>query len=123
MSGKEAQVYLVRCGQEIRCAKVYKDVVGRNFKKSAQYLEGRKVRGSRRARAMGKRSRFGREQQEIVWQSAELDALTLLAEAGVRVPNVYGCVDGVLLIELITDADGANRRPASTISVCQRIKP
>lgn len=106
MSGKEAQVYLVRCGQEVRCAKVYKDVADRSFKNSVQYQEGRKVRNSRRQRAIEKRSKYGRDQQEVVWQSAELDALNLLANAGVRVPKAYGCSDGVLLMELITDADG-----------------
>ena len=106
MSGKEAQVYLVRCGEDIVCAKVYKDVKDRSFKKSAQYQEGRKHRNSRRQRAMGRRSKYGRDQQEVVWQTAELDALNLLAKADVRVPKAYGCCDGVLLMELITDADG-----------------
>ncbi len=106
MSGKEAQVFLVRCGDEIRCAKVYKDVADRSFKKAVQYLEGRKIRNSRRERAMGKRSKFGRDQQEVVWQRSEVDALYRLAEAGVRVPKAYGLFDGVLLMELITDADG-----------------
>jgi RIO kinase 1 len=106
MSGKEAQVYLVRCGQEIRCAKVYKDVTERSFKKSVQYQEGRKIRNTRRQRAMENRSKFGRAQQEVVWQRTEVDALCLLAEAGVRVPKVYGLYDGVLLMELITGANG-----------------
>jgi RIO kinase 1 len=106
MSGKEAQVFLVRCGQEIRCAKVYKDVADRSFKKAVQYNEGRKIRNSRRQRAMEKRSKFGRDQQEVVWQRAEVDALYRLAEAGVRVPKAYGLIDGVLLMELITGADG-----------------
>lgn len=106
MSGKEAHVFLVRCGSETRCAKVYKDVAARSFKKAVQYQEGRKVRNSRRQRAMGKRSKFGRDQQEKVWQSAEVEALFLLAEARVRVPKAYGCFDGVLLMELITDANG-----------------
>ena len=106
MSGKEAQVYLVRCGQEIRCAKVYKDAADRSFKHAVQYQEGRKARNSRRTRAMSRRSKFGREQQEAVWQTAEVDALYALAEAGVRVPKPYGLIDGVLLMELITDADG-----------------
>ncbi len=106
MSGKEAIVYLVRCGDNIRCAKVYKDVVARSFKKAAQYQEGRKVRNTRRQRAMEKRSRFGREEQEKLWQTAEVDALYKLHDAGVRVPKAYGCFDGVLLMELITDAQG-----------------
>lgn len=106
MSGKEATVYMVRCGSEIRCAKVYKDAVKRSFKKAVQYQEGRKVRNSRRARAMEKGSKFGRQQQEETWQNAEVDALYLLANAGVRVPKPYGCFDGVLLMELITDGDG-----------------
>lgn len=106
MSGKEATVYVVRCGQEIRCAKVYKDVENRSFKQAVQYREGRKVRNSRRARAMEKGSSFGRNEQEKIWQNAEVDALYRLDNAGVRVPEPYGCFDGVLLMELVTDADG-----------------
>ena len=106
MSGKEATVYIVRCGNKIRCAKVYKEAAKRSFKQAVQYQEGRKVRNSRRARAMEKGSKFGRKQQEEVWQNAEVDALYRLANAGVRVPQPYGCFDGVLLMELITDDDG-----------------
>lgn len=106
MSGKEAIVYLVRCGDEIRCAKVYKDVAVRSFKKAVQYNEGRKVRNTRRQRAMEKGSRFGRDEQEKVWQTAEVDALYKLRDAGVRVPEPFGCFDGVLLMELITDEHG-----------------
>lgn len=105
-SGKEAAVYLVRCGEEIRCAKVYKDVNQRSFRQAVQYREGRKVRSTRLARAMEKGSRYGREQQEAQWHNAEVAALYRLAEAGVRVPKPYGCFDGVLLMELITDEDG-----------------
>ncbi|HDY83450.1 MAG TPA: serine protein kinase RIO [Halieaceae bacterium] len=107
MSGKEADVFVVRCGSKIRCAKIYKEAAKRSFKKAAQYTEGRKVRNSRRARAMEKGSKFGRRQQEETWQNAEVDALYRLAGAGVRVPQPYGCFDGVLLMELITDEDGA----------------
>jgi RIO kinase 1 len=91
MSGKEADVYIVRSGTEIRCAKVYKEAAKRSFKKAVQYQEGRKVRNSRRARAMEKGSKFGRKQQEETWQNAEVDALYKLAQAGVRVPKPYGC--------------------------------
>jgi len=106
MSGKEADVFIVRSAGELRCAKIYKDAVKRSFKKAAQYTEGRKVRNSRRARAMDKRSRFGRQQQEETWQNAEVDALYRLARAEVRVPRPYGCFDGVLLMELVTDEAG-----------------
>ena len=106
MSGKEAAVYVVRCGDATRCAKVYKEADKRSFKQAALYQEGRKVRNSRRARAMEKGSRFGREQQESIWQNAEVDALYRLAAAGVRVPQPYGCFDGVLLMELVTDEEG-----------------
>ena len=106
MSGKEAAVYVVRCGSEIRCAKVYKEARKRSFKQAVTYQEGRKVRNSRRQRAMEKGSRFGRKQQEETWQNAEVDALYRLADAGVRVPTPYGCFDGVLLMELVTDDDG-----------------
>jgi RIO kinase 1 len=107
MSGKEADVFAVRCGDEIRCAKVYKQADKRGFKHAVQYQEGRKVRNSRRARAMEKGSRYGRDQQEQVWQSTEVDALYKLASVGVRVPRPYGCFDGVLLMELITDGEGS----------------
>ena len=106
MSGKEADVFVVRSGSEIRCAKVYKEASKRSFKQAVLYQEGRKVRNSRRARAMEKGSKFGRKQQEETWQTAEVDALFRLAAAGVRVPQPYDCLDGVLLMELITDAQG-----------------
>jgi len=106
MSGKEAVVFVVRCGEEIRCAKVYKEANKRSFRQAVQYTEGRKVKGSRRARAMEKGSRYGREQQEEAWLSAEVDALYRLAAAGVRVPKPHNFMHGVLLMELVTDAEG-----------------
>ena len=106
MSGKEATVFVVQCGEDIRCAKVYKEASKRSFKQAVLYNEGRKVRNGRRARAMQKNSKFGREQQENIWQTAEVDALYKLADAGVRVPQPYGCFEGVLLMELITDEEG-----------------
>jgi RIO kinase 1 len=106
MSGKEATVYVVRCGDAIRCAKVYKDATQRSFQKSASYQEGRKVKNSRQARAMEKGSRYGRKMQEEVWQNAEVDALYRLASAGVRVPQPHICFEGVLLMDLVVDAEG-----------------
>lgn len=124
MSGKEAAVYVVRCGSEIRCAKVYKEAEQRSFKQAVQYREGRKVRNTRRARAMEKRSRFGRNQQEEIWQTAEVDALYRLADIDVRAPKPYGCFDGVLLMELITDDQGevAPRLSDVSISVDQALQ-
>jgi len=106
MSGKEAAVYVVRCGSELRCAKVYKEAEQRGFKQSVLYQEGRKTRNSRRARAMEKGTRYGRQEQETAWQNAEVTALYRLADAGVRVPKPHLFVDGVLLMELVADADG-----------------
>ncbi|MFA5912879.1 MAG: PA4780 family RIO1-like protein kinase [Burkholderiales bacterium] len=106
MSGKEAEVYVVRCGEHVRCAKVYKEAGKRSFRQSVQYTEGRKVKNSRRARAMEKGTRYGRQEQEQAWQSAEVDALHRLAAAGVRVPRPYNFLDGVLLMELVTGKDG-----------------
>jgi len=106
-SGKEAAVYVVLSEGQIRCAKVYKEANKRGFHKQALYQEGRKVRNSRQARAMEKNTRFGRKQQEEVWQNAEVDALYRLAAAGVRVPQPYNFVEGVLLMELVTDEHGA----------------
>lgn len=106
MSGKEATVYVVRCGDDIRCAKVYKEATQRSFHQAVAYQEGRRVKNSRQARAMEKGTRYGRKMAEEVWQSAEVDALYRLAAAGVRVPTPYLCHEGVLLMELVTDADG-----------------
>jgi RIO kinase 1 len=106
MSGKEATVYVVRCGDEVRCAKVYKEANKRSFRQSVDYTEGRRVKNSRQGRAMAKGSKFGRESQEAAWQSAEVDALYQLANAGVSVPEPYNFYEGVLLMELVVDADG-----------------
>ena len=105
-SGKEAAVYVVRAGGDVRCAKVYKDMAQRSFKQRVQYQEGRKVRGSREARAIGKASKYGRKQQEAAWKNTEVDALYQLRDAGVRVPEPYGYFHGVLVMELVVDADG-----------------
>ena len=106
MSGKEATVYVVRCGEEIRCAKVYKEANQRSFHQAVAYQEGRRVKNSRQARAMEKGTRFGKKMAEEVWQNAEVDALYRLAAAGVRVPTPYICFEGVLLMDLVTAADG-----------------
>ncbi|RZU01074.1 PA4780 family RIO1-like protein kinase [Rivibacter subsaxonicus] len=106
MSGKEAKVYVVRCGDDARCAKVYKDATERSFRQAVDYTENRKVKNTRQARAMAKGTRYGREAQEAAWQSAEVDALYRLAAAGVRVPRPYNFLDGVLLMELVADAHG-----------------
>jgi RIO kinase 1 len=105
-SGKEATVYVVRSGTRVRCAKVYRDMGQRSFQKRAQYQEGRKVRGSRQARAMSKSTRFGRKEQEAAWKNAEVDALYQLVAAGVRVPQPYGYFNDTLIMELVTDAEG-----------------
>ena len=106
MSGKEAMVYVVRCGDDTRCAKIYKEATNRSFRQAVDYTENRKVKNSREARAMAKGTRFGREKQEAAWQSAEVDALYRLADAGVRVPKPHNFCDGVLLMELVTDEHG-----------------
>jgi RIO kinase 1 len=106
MSGKEAMVFVVRCGEDTRCAKVYKEANKRAFRQAVDYTENRKTRNSRQARAMAKGTKFGRQAQEAAWQSAEVDALYRLAAAGVRVPKPYSFHEGVLLMELVTDAEG-----------------
>jgi RIO kinase 1 len=106
MSGKEAEVYVVRCGEETRCAKIYKEATQRSFRQAVDYTENRKVKNTRQARAMAKGTRFGREAAEAAWQSAEVDALHRLAAAGVRVPKPYNFWEGVLLMELVADAHG-----------------
>jgi RIO kinase 1 len=106
MSGKEAEVFVVRCGTDTRCAKIYKEATQRSFRQAVDSTENRKVKNSRQARAMAKGTRFGRQAQEAAWQSAEVDALYRLADAGVRVPKPYNFFEGVLLMELVTDANG-----------------
>ena len=107
MSGKEAMVYVVQCGDEVLCAKVYKEANKRAFRQAVDYTEGRKIKNSRQARAMAKGSRYGRQEQEAAWQHAEVDALHRLAGAGVRVPTPYNFHEGVLLMELVTDENGS----------------
>ena len=106
MSGKEAMVFVVRCGDEARCAKVYKEAAQRSFRQAVDYTENRKVKNTRQARAMAKGTKFGRQSREAAWQSAEVDALYRLADAGVRVPKPCNFHDGVLLMELVTDEHG-----------------
>jgi RIO kinase 1 len=105
-SGKEAHVYVVRCGDELRCAKVYKDATRRSFRQAVDYTENRRVKNTRQARAMARGSRYGRQAQEAAWRNAEVDALNRLSEAGVRVPRPHGFFEGVLLMELVAGADG-----------------
>jgi RIO kinase 1 len=112
-SGKEATVYLVRSGDRTRCAKVYRNMAQRSFQRRAQYQEGRKVRGSRQARAMAKSTRFGKREQEAAWKNAEVEALYRLSAAGVRVPRPFGYFNDVLVMELVTDAQG---EPAPRLS-------
>jgi RIO kinase 1 len=106
MSGKEAEVYVVRCGNDTLCAKVYKEATHRSFRQAVDYTENRKTKNSRQARAMAKGTKYGRESQEAAWQSAEVDALYRLAAAGVRVPAPHNFLDGVLLMELVADENG-----------------
>lgn len=124
MSGKEAEVYVVRSLGELRCAKVYKDSDQRSFSSLARYQEGRKVKNSRQARAMGKNSKFGRKELEGAWQNAEVDALQRLSAAGVRVPQIFSYAGGVLLMELVTDGNGNNapRLNDVTLTVAQALE-
>ena len=121
MSGKEATVYVVRCGESIRCAKVYKEANQRSFRKNASYQEGRKVKNSRQARAMEKGSRYGRQMQEEVWQNAEVDALYRLASAGVRVPQPHLCYEGVLLMDMVLDANGHTAPRLNDVSLSEAL--
>jgi RIO kinase 1 len=105
-SGKEADLFVVATRDGVRCAKVYKEARQRSFRQAGLYQEGRTVRNSRRSRAMSNGTRYGRREQEEVWQSAEVAALFALAEAQVRVPRPYLFLDGVLLMELIVDDQG-----------------
>jgi RIO kinase 1 len=113
MSGKEAEVFLVRAGGELRVAKVYKEAQNRTFKNRAEYTEGRKVRNTRDQRAIQKGSRHGRSQDEAAWRSTEVDMIYRLRGAGVRVPVPHHFIDGVLVMEMVADAEG---RPAPRLA-------
>ncbi|MBS1121486.1 MAG: hypothetical protein H6Q90_3714 [Deltaproteobacteria bacterium] len=108
-SGKEANISLVRRGDQTFAAKVYKDRATRSFKNNTEYKEGRKVRNTRTQRAMDSGGQFGRDAAEQEWKSAEADALFKLHGTGVRVPTPIMFYEGVLLMELVRDAEG---RPA-----------
>jgi RIO kinase 1 len=105
-SGKEANVFVVRCGDEIRCAKIYKEATHRSFRQAVDYTENRRVKNSRQARAMERGTKYGRQAREEAWRNAEVDAMNRLFDAGVRVPRPHGFFEGVLLMELVADADG-----------------
>ena len=119
MSGKEAEVYVVQSMGELRCAKVYKESDNRSFSTQTKYQEGRRTKNSRQARAMGKHSKFGRQEQEGAWQNAEVDALQRFAAAGVRVPEVFNYVEGILLMELVVDANGNNAPRLNDVSLSE----
>ena len=121
MSGKEATVYVVRSGDDIRCAKVYKEANKRGFRQAALYQEGRKTKNTRQARAMAKGTRFGRKAQEEAWQNVEVDTLYRLAAAGVRVPKPYAFLQGVVLMELVTDADGNAAPRLNDVTLAQAV--
>jgi len=108
-SGKEANISLVRRGEAVIAAKVYKDRSTRSFKNNSDYKEGRKVRNTRTQRAIDRGGQFGRDAAEQAWKSAEADALYKLAGTGVRVPEPVMFYEGVLLMDLVCDAEG---RPA-----------
>ncbi len=109
-SGKEAEVFVVRYGDQVVAAKVYKDHAQRSFKNNSSYKEGRAVRNTRDQRAMNRGSRFGKDAAEEAWKSAEADALYKLHAADVRVPTPVLFFEGVLLMELVLDADGNTAR-------------
>jgi len=119
MSGKEATVYIVRCGEDVRCAKVYKEADRRSFRQAVDYTENRKTKNTRQVRAMAKRTRFGRRAQESAWHSAEVDALRRLAAAGVSVPRPYNFYNGVLLMELVTGEDGDVARRLNDVDLTE----
>ncbi len=105
VSGKEAMLYVVQCGDEYRCAKVYKEKQKRNFRQNACYLEGREISDHRRARFMHS-SNFVRTVRDDAWHSVEVDTLARLATADVITPKFYNFFEGVLLMELIMDSNG-----------------
>ena len=105
-SGKEAEVFLVISRGERCIAKVYKDTQSRSFKHRSQYTEGRQTRNTRDQRAMSRRTRYGRGEEEQAWRSKEVDVLERLQSTAVPVPRLYDFIDGVLVMEMIVDENG-----------------
>jgi RIO kinase 1 len=106
MSGKEAQVYVVVADGEECVAKVYKEANQRTFKHRSDYTEGRRTRNTRDQRAMSKRTQHGRKKDEDAWRNTEVEMIYRLRDAGVRVPAPINFVEGVLVMELVKDAEG-----------------
>ncbi|HAT09639.1 MAG TPA: serine protein kinase RIO [Planctomycetes bacterium] len=105
-SGKEAEVFVVETEDGICAAKVYKEAHRRNFRQRQDYVEGRRSGDTRRDRAIDSGSRFGQAQREAAWQTAESDTMRRLNAAGIRIPRLRQLGDGVLLMDLVTGADG-----------------
>ncbi len=118
-TGKEADVFLLERavpGTEgvVLAAKRYRDTEHRAFHRNAGYTEGRRTKDSREARAIAKKTAFGRQAAAGQWAWAEWESLQRCYSAGVPVPYPVQ-IDGTeILMELITVDSEAAPRLATT---------
>ena len=110
-TGKEADVFLLRRGvpggrECLLAAKRYRDAQHRLFHRDAGYLEGRRTRDSRVARAAAGRTVYGKQAIAGQWANAEFAALCQLHSAGLPVPYPVQITGTEVLLEFIGNADG-----------------
>lgn len=116
-TGKEADVFLIEravpddsAQRTLLAAKRYRSEEHRSFHRSTAYTEGRRVQNSRDARALAKKSSFGREVAAAEWSFAEFNALSRMWELGAPVPYPVQVNGTEVLMEFIgTDAVAAPR--------------
>jgi RIO kinase 1 len=122
--GKEANVYCCpatpETGFELLAAKIYRPRTLRHLRNDAIYREGRltrdkdgkQIRGTREARAMLKKTKFGKHLGIMNWIMHEYLIQKELFEAGADVPKPISQRGKTILMEYIGDDWG----PAPTLS-------
>ena len=110
-TGKEADVFLLARtapdgSESIMAAKRYRDLDHRSFRRSTAYTADRSVRRSRDARALTRRSAYGRSVAASQWAVAEWDALCRYHSAGLPVPYPVQ-IDGTEILMEFIEYDGA----------------
>lgn len=116
-TGKEADVFLIERAVPgrpdravVMAAKRYRTEEHRSFHRSQSYVDGRRIRNSRDARAMAKKTSHGRAVAAGQWAAAEFQTLSRLWSAGLPVPYPVQIDNTELLLEFIqVDGQAAPR--------------
>jgi RIO kinase 1 len=121
-TGKEADVFLIERAtlpqqhegngpaSDRACllaSKRYRSADHRLFHRDSGYLEGRRARKSREARALANRTNFGRNLIAQQWAVTEFAALGEVWSAGAPVPYPVQLIGTELLMEFVGTNDGA----------------